>query len=317
MTFDVVSIGSALIDTYISSEQFILQKDTAADGGSSFVIPVGAKLELNGLETHVGGGGANTSTAFARLGLQTALVSRIGQDGSGLTVKSALQLEGVHLEAVKVDPDHKTGRSFLLRAATGDRSALSFRGAGRGFTPQDIPESLLRHSAWVYLSSVGGDLPTLTRIFAYSRIHGVKIAWNPGGLELALGLQKLRPLLESVDILLLNVSEAARLVHGRRETPEELVLQAQRLTGDGTAILTDGARGAWLRTQELTRRNVGHAVVPLETTGAGDAFGSGFVGAYVIESDVDKALAFATKNAESVIGQIGPRAGLLKRESLP
>ena len=50
----------------------------------------------------------------------------------------------------------------------------------------------------------------------------------------------------------------------------------------------------------------------VERTGAGDAFGSGFVSEYVRSGDIKKAIQFATANASSVVAQFGAKAGILK-----
>jgi ribokinase len=71
MKFDVVSFGSAVIDVFVHTN--------VASKHNFLHYPVGSKMLIDDLRFDVGGGGTNTSVAFARLGLKAGCISSVGQ----------------------------------------------------------------------------------------------------------------------------------------------------------------------------------------------------------------------------------------------
>jgi sugar/nucleoside kinase (ribokinase family) len=51
-------------------------------------------------------------------------------------------------------------------------------------------------------------------------------------------------------------------------------------------------------------------------TGAGDAFASGFLSAYILKKPIREAMKWGIANSASVIGEIGAQTGLLHRERM-
>ena len=72
MMFDVVTFGSAVIDTFVDTEFNNKTK--------SFSYPAGAKILVHNLKSDIGGGATNTGVAFSRLGLKTGSICKIGDD---------------------------------------------------------------------------------------------------------------------------------------------------------------------------------------------------------------------------------------------
>jgi len=61
---------------------------------------------------YVGGFAGNVATALARLGVRTAIVSRVGDDGHGQFVRAFLEREGVDTRFLDVDPLWLTPPTF-------------------------------------------------------------------------------------------------------------------------------------------------------------------------------------------------------------
>jgi len=83
---------------------------------------VGIDLYPNDLRTHlravrtytryVGGFAGNVSTGLARLGVRTAIVSRVGDDGHGEFVRDFLESEGIDTRFLAIDPNWLTPPTF-------------------------------------------------------------------------------------------------------------------------------------------------------------------------------------------------------------
>ena len=136
---------------------------------------------------------------------------------------------------------------------------------------------------------------------------GIQIMFNPGIKELE-NTKSLLRLLKFVGVLLVNKREAAMMVPG--ESLEELLYHLKGYVG--TAIITDGrAGGIATNGAETYRFGLYEDVKIKDATGAGDAFGSGYLAATIAGKDFRKALIFASANSTSVISKIGASKGIL------
>ena len=123
---------------------------------------------------------------------------------------------------------------------------------------------------------------------------GVKIMFKTGVKELDEN-KKVLGLLDDVDILIVNKSEASQLVPG--VLLEELLYHLNRYVP--IAIITDGAMGGIAgnkESNEVYRFGVYEDVKMRDATGAGDAFGSGFLAAFADGKSFKRSLMFASAN---------------------
>ncbi len=209
-TFDVTTIGAATRDVFVKSKKFErIPSDSAPDGWNA-CLPLGAKIPVDELAFETGGGATNAAVTFARFGLKTACVTRVGGDPGGREIVAQLKNEKIDVRGVQHDHDERTAYSFILVAGSGQRAILVARGASAHLDRRAIPWTRLA-SRWIYLTSVAGNVNVLADIFAHAKKTMARIAWNPGNAEIAIGLKKLLPRLLQTDVLLLNREEAAEL----------------------------------------------------------------------------------------------------------
>jgi sugar/nucleoside kinase (ribokinase family) len=150
-------------------------------------------------------------------------------------------------------------------------------------------------------------MDTLLRFFEKAHEIGCKIMFNPGKLEIK-EKKKLLGLLDLVDILLVNKSEAAEIVPGK--VLEELIAHLGAYCK--TVIITTGAMGAIATNGEETYRFGIYEDLPVkDTTGAGDSFGSGFLAHLAAGKSFKESLIFGAANSTSVVSKLGAKAGIL------
>jgi sugar/nucleoside kinase (ribokinase family) len=148
---------------------------------------------------------------------------------------------------------------------------------------------------------------------------GVKIALNPGQHNLKEDPRLLLETLPHVAALFLNKDEALELLlaGGVESRPERLndehyLIRTLHGFGPSVVALTDGKRGAWVYDgQEIWHGDIYEPNGLVDTTGAGDAFGSGFFSAYLYHYSIEKCLRYGMANAGSVVGSYGASTGLL------
>ncbi|HXV26584.1 MAG TPA: carbohydrate kinase family protein [Candidatus Paceibacterota bacterium] len=292
--------------TVLKGEQFVT--------GAGICVPFGSKVEVSKIVFASGGGGTNAAVTFARQGLKTACVGVIGQDANGKALLDELRREGVDAKYFQVHDDDITAYSVILVSRSGERTILSYKGEGQHWQQEKIPFNRLK-TKWMYLDSLGGDWDMLERSVHWARDNGVKLATNPGGKELAHGLQKLRPLLGYFQVVAMNQEEASRLTGIAYEKTDEIFRAMDDVIG-GLFIMTKGHGGSIVS----DGRKVYEAGIPeqraVERTGAGDAFNSAFVAEYSRSGDIVRAMQLATANASSVVMKYGAKEGILHRGSL-
>lgn len=304
---DVITIGAATRDAFVVSKAFMLIPLPELGGNFAECVALGSKIDVDDLVLTTGGGATNAATTFSRLGFRTALVSRVGTDGNGVAVLDELQKEKIDCGFVKKIKNGKTAYSTLLTAMNGERTALVYRGVSSGFSESDIPIKM--HAAWLYITSLGGSIPALLRAARMAKTQHMAIAFNPGNGEIKAGLRALDPVLRQVTVLMLNLEEAQQLTGV--QTTDVRELSVKLLRPGMTLLITDGANGSHAFDGTGHWKCGTRAVRSVSRTGAGDAFGSGFVAARLRGYDIADALRVGTLNAENVIGHVGAKAGIL------
>ncbi len=308
--YDVVTIGTATRDVFLKSKAFKVIPDPASVTGQSECFALGSKIDIDEVVFDTGGGATNAAVTFARQGLRTACLTRVGADDNGAAALGTLTLEGVEIQYTQRDERELTGYSVLLVTPSGERTVLVCRGASEDFDPQAVSWAEL-DTKWLYASSLSGNRAVLEALVSRAKASGAKIAFNPGKKDLQLGYEALAPYLEAVDVLLLNREEGAYFT-GIPFEDETGIFQKLDAWIGGYAVMTDSRRGSVVSDgKTLWRAGIypEHALV--DRTGAGDAFGSGFVAAVIKGQDVPTALRLASANATSVVEYMGAKRGIL------
>lgn len=302
----ICALGAASQDVFLSGHDIVSSKDESGALVESF--PLGAKINIESAVFNTGGGATNAAVTFARQGIEASFIGKIGHDAAGAAVMNELDGDHVDTSGVIYDPTLGTQYSTVLLANTGERSILIYRGAAHTHTAADYEDADFTAYDWLYVSSFAGAMDALEVIFTKAREHGIKIAFNPGQAELE-KMDQLRPLLEDVEVLLVNKDEAALIVEG--QTSEELVRHAANLVP--VVVVSDGPNGV-VASDKTTIVVAGmYEDVPVvDRTGAGDAFGSGFVSQWSQGKSLKDAVIFASANSTSVVASIGAKTGILE-----
>ncbi|MBI2099491.1 carbohydrate kinase family protein [Candidatus Uhrbacteria bacterium] len=306
--YDIITIGAATKDVFLESGSFKFIKSPEFAGGTGECLSFGSKNEVRNIFFSTGGGATNAAVTFSRLGLSVAALTRVGRDSFGDDIIAALKNDNVSVKLIQRDPALKTAYSTLLMQGPGERTVLVYRGSSAKINARELRQV---RTKWIYVTSLGGQIDLLRKIWSWARKNKVKIAWNPGGEELKSGLEKLLPFIKQCEVFNVNREEAARVTGCGWRDRECLFAN---LCGKATYVLiTDGERGAYCcgAGERFFASSLG--TKPKNTTGAGDAFGSAFVAGLILRNSVDFALRLAILNADSVIRQMGAKTGILKK----
>ena len=301
----IVSVGAALQDVYlIDHDDFGTNKR-----GYFNQIELGTKVDIDKIKFSTGGGATNAATTFARYGHESIFMGCISNDPAGAAIMSSFDDEGIDNSYVTYISNIHTGYSVILLAPSGERTILTCRGASAKFDAINPNDLDLIQPDWVYVTTFRGNMNMLDQLFTKAHSIGAKIMFNPGNLELD-HQRKLLGLLSDVDVLIVNKNEAKKIVQGTMLS--EIVARIKNYVP--AAIVTDGNQGAIASdSNETYRIGLYEDVSIKDSTGAGDAFGSGFLAAYSGGRSFKESLVFASANSTSVVQKIGSKAGIINK----
>jgi sugar/nucleoside kinase (ribokinase family) len=275
-------------------------------------LPVRGKLQLaEQMELHTGGCAVNTAVALAKIGVSTAGIGKVGEDGFGDFMVSALAGQGIETSGVARTSLANTSATMVMVHSDGERSFIHYLGANAEFRDDDVDFTLVKQSR---VAHIGGSFlmpafdgaPTadlLRRARAAGVTTSLDTAWDSRGGW----MQVLAPCLPHLDYFIPSIEEA-RMITGEK-TPESI---ASSLIdrGVGTVGLKMGADGCFVQNREITLRIAPHPVPVVDALGAGDSFAAGFLTGIVKGWDLEKTARFANAVGALSVTALGASTGI-------
>ncbi|MER6298536.1 sugar kinase [Kitasatospora sp. NPDC001539] len=285
----------------------------------------------------VGGAESNVAGTLAALGVPTAWISRVGDDGFGRRLVAEVAARGVDVSAVSVDPHRPTGLYLKeVGGASGHRhdlgpgrSRLHYhrRGsAAAALSPALLADpaaaALLAGARLLHLSGItaalSDDCLALLRALVVERRPGAGVppAEGPGLVSFDLNWRPalwrdrdpavLPPLLDAADLLLLGTDEALDAFG----TGEPAALR-RRFPSPATVVVKDAARAVTALERDGTAvSEPALAVEVVEATGAGDAFAAGYLAGTLRGLDQRRRLRLGHLSAACALTTPGDQAEL-------
>ncbi|MDD3694277.1 MAG: PfkB family carbohydrate kinase [Candidatus Pacebacteria bacterium] len=262
------------------------------------------------------GNSPNAAVSAHRLGLQSAIMTHVGNDDFGRECIDELNKRGVSTEFVTVEEGKKTNYHYVL-SFNAERTIL--------IKHEDFTYNLHKQlkglvPKWIYFSSVGEQaLEYHHEVARWVKENNIKMAFQPGTYQISLGAEKLKDVYESSEIFFCNVEEAQKILETDSRDLKELLLKMHKL-GPKIISITDGPDGAYAY-DSYNDEYWFHPIypdpqTPIERTGAGDSFSSTFTVAITLGKSVAEALSWGPINSMNVVQHIGAQAGLQTREQL-
>jgi sugar/nucleoside kinase (ribokinase family) len=272
------------------------------------VVPRFGQAEqlLDGADLVLGSSAGICAAGLARLGVDTALVARVGADVFGARTRELLADAGVDTSAVAVT-EEPTGVSVIL-SAPDDRAILTLTGALASLTGEDVRAALestgathLHVASFFLVPQLARELP---EVLGRARERGVTTSldtnWDPA--ERWHGVAECLP---HLDVLLPNAQEALALARALGDDPADAVAASVALARRGPLVVVkDGAEGGFAaRPDGTVVRAAGLVLDVVDTTGAGDSFDAGFLAAWLDGLSLEEAVRWA-----AVAGSLSTRA---------
>ena len=283
-TLDVITIGRSSVDLYGAQ--------------------VGGRLEdMGSFQKYIGGSPTNIAAGTARLGLKSALITRVGDEHMGRFIREELAREGVDVRGVKTDPDRLT--ALVLLGIRDDKQfpLIFYREncADMALCEDDIAESFIAETRAVVATGTHLSNPrtaaAVLKALNLARKHGAQTAldidyrpnlWGLSGhgdgenrfVESAAVTAKLQATLHLFD-LIVGTEEEFHIAGGTSDTVA--ALRAVRAVCGATLVCKRGSMGAVAFAGAVPddiddgESGPGFPIEVFNVLGAGDGFMSGLL----------------------------------------
>ncbi|GHH85708.1 ribokinase [Streptomyces sulfonofaciens] len=283
----VLVVGSVNRDVTVRTERFPAPGETV----------LGDRL-LTGL----GGKGANQAVAAAGAGARTRLLATVGDDDHGGELVRALTAAGVGTGPLRRAPGLATGTALITVDSRGENQIVVVPGANAATGADRVREEAAAVGA-ADVVVVQGEIP----VEAVTEV--VRLGPRLTVLNLAPYVAVPRPVLERVDVLVVNATEAGQLLGTAAPSGVPAALGAvRRLAGIArSAVITLGAQGAVVAGARTAPAHlpVLEAVEVVDATGAGDAFVGVLAAELAAGSDLAHAVARGVAAASRTVQVAG------------
>lgn len=291
---DILCVGEVLVD-FIGHQENVMINET------------------RDYHRYLGGSPTNVAMNATRLGLNTIMVATVGNDGFGSYIAERLNEVGVNTDHLSVLDDKSTSVIFVSRSE-GTPDFIPYRSADCCIYEEQITKDILANTTIFH-----------TTCFALSKNPAQKTILKKAqeaydlGCKLSIDLNYARKLWKSqkkafkvIDAYcqfnpLIKISEDDMLRLFEKELPHEEIFKFFHDKGVDTVCLTLGSKGVKLsqKGQEIIQMPAIKIDKVMDSTGAGDAFWSGFLFAYIKEKSTQECLDIALKLAALKLQNVG------------
>ena len=310
--FDVYGVGNAIIDLQLSVSESDIEKLKLEKGAMRLVDGDEQRKIFSYLGTRIekqasGGSAANTMIAIAQLGGNVAYACTVGNDAFGEFYFEEMKQLGVSLHT-KPLAGQQTGTCVILITPDAERTMNTNLGASIELTPQDLNESQVAHSTWVYiegylLAQENGRM-VAEKAVEYAKKHNCRIAITfSDGFIVDFFREPLDQIVRVADLVFANLNEGGRFTG---KSDEQEIFESLKSTVPNV-VLTMGSRGVLCHYDEKSCQVPSFPVTAVDDTGAGDMFAGAFLYGVTHGWDGEQAARLGCFLASRVVSQLGPR----------
>ncbi len=318
----VVTIGSICQDIFFPTDEGVVF-DTPEDvlSQKKLAFELGAKYPIEQRHESFGGNSVNVAVGLAKLHVDVTSYTTIGDDTIGKWIQKELAKTGVKTNGLKIEENCGSDMSaIIVDEKSNDRVIFSSHIANKKLKFDALR---IGNPGWIFIGDLSGDWQDITDdIISFARKNNVHLAFNPRQKTIHEDVKKVIKTVSSCELLFVNKDEAMEIVSGYGENilpellnEEEYLAKILHEIGARIVSITDGLRGAWaydgalfVHVDSKKQENV------VDSTGAGDAFTSGFFAAHMNGNDLAASLRWGSANSSSSVAQYGGQEGLLSRD---
>ncbi len=312
-SYDVIGIGNAIVDVIASAPDMFLDQMGIEKGIMQLIERDRAEVLYAAMSDRTetpGGSVANTIAGLGSLGLQTAFIGKVKDDALGRFYAGGMANSGTDFpNPPSATADAPTSRSMIFVSPDGERSMNTYLGAGADLGQGDVPETLFAQSKILFLEGYLFDKPEGKTAFA-AAARLMRDAGGKSGITLSDPFctdrhrdDFKRLITDEMDFVLGNMAEWKTLY--QTDDLASALDQAARVCD--TVVCTQSGNPVILRRGDEQVEAEVTPVTPVDATGAGDQFATGFLFGLAQGRSLQDCGRLGVVAAAEVIGHIGPR----------
>ncbi|WP_369766102.1 carbohydrate kinase [Flavobacterium sp. WC2429] len=245
----------------------------------------------------IGGAPLNVALRLASLGINTQIVSRIGNDEIGKELLSFIKKNKVKTNLIQVDPVYKTGEVIVELNDKGSASyTINYPVAWDKIECNpEIENTVKKADAFIYGSLVCRDstsFETLVELIGYAKykVFDVNLRAPFYKKKVLINLMMQSDFIKFNDEELYEIS---KFLNSPYHSLKQNILYIAETTNTSRICVTLGCHGAILYYDDTFYYNSGYEIKVADTVGAGDSFLAGLISELLTQNDPQKAIDFA------------------------
>lgn len=285
----VIVLGSINVDMVMETERF---------------PQMGETILGNSIDYFMGGKGANQAVAASRVGAESILYGKVGDDTFGQKALSHLKAEKINMAFVSIEKNIFTGVASIFRINS-DNSIVVLPGANMLLDQVDDLSGQINKED-IFLTQLEIPLETVEKGLRLARENGALTILNPAPFN-----EEIVAYLDLVDIITPNETEFEGMVgHAIKDVMLEAEMLQWSQKYQTKLIVTRGAAGVSYVWGEQVITVPVIDVEVMDTTGAGDTF-NGILAAFLSKKiDYQEAIRLASIGASLSTTKIGAQTGM-------
>jgi 2-dehydro-3-deoxygluconokinase len=279
---DIIAMGEPMIE---------FSQLPAARGGRT-----DGRLFLKGF----GGDASNFAVAAARQGARVGMLTRLGMDSHGAEFRALWDRETIDHSGVIADPDAATAAYFISHGVDGHQFDYLRKGSAAScHAPADLPTGMIASCNILHVTGISLAISDLAAQTCFAAMTIAKNTKRRISFDTNLRL-RLWPLEKAKDVMM----KAIRMADILLPSLEDITIMSGKATtdaildwcleqGPSLVALKLGKDGAIIADRKTRRPIAPFPCLPVDATGAGDAFGGAFIARIVAGDDAAYAARYA------------------------
>lgn len=262
-----------------------------------------------------GGKGFNQGVAANKAGANIKLVTKLGRDSFADVALDKLKEENMDTDYIFFSDEEPTGTALIMvDENTSENQIMVTLGACSTFNQSDIDkiEPIIKDSKFL-LTQLETNVDAIEKVIKIASDNNVSVVLDPAPIQ-----EIKDDLLKMIEIITPNEVEAAILTGVKIKNMEDAKKAAKILLERGVekVVITLGAQGVLVYTDEKYEVIENFKVDVLDTSGAGDAFNGGFITALSEGEDIFKAAKFGRSLANLSVTKLGTSVAMPTRKEV-